>query len=58
MKQNLWCKFFGLHKYKVLKEETITNKHGDVIGTIIISRCENCGKLYHHKIYTEEGYDR
>lgn len=58
MKQNIWCKFFNLHKYEVLKEENITDRHGNVIGVVIISRCSNCGKLKHHKIYTEDGYDR
>lgn len=58
MKQNLWCKLLNLHKYEVLREESILNRHGDIIGTIIISRCSNCGKIKHHKIYTEEGYDR
>lgn len=58
MKQNLWCKIFNLHKYEILKEENITNRHGDIIGTIIISRCSNCGKIKHTLIYSEEGYGR
>lgn len=56
MKQNIWCKLFNLHKYEVLREETMLNRHGDVIGTIIISRCTNCGKIKDTHIYTEEGY--
>ena len=58
MKQNLWCKFFGLHKYEILKEETLNNKHGDIIGIVIISKCSNCGKIKQTVIYTEDGYGR
>lgn len=58
MKQNLWCRFLGLHKYEIIKEETLTNKRGDVIGTVIISRCTNCGKIKSQTIYTEDGYER
>lgn len=58
MKQNLWCKIFNLHKYEVMKEENFNNRHGDIIGTIIISRCSNCGKIKYTKIITEDGYDR
>lgn len=58
MKQNLWCRFLNLHKYEIIKEETLTNKRGDVIGTVIISRCTNCGKIKSQTIYTEDGYER
>ena len=57
MKQNLWCKIFNLHKYEIIKEENFNNIHRDIIGTIIISRCTNCGKIKHTKIITEDGYD-
>lgn len=58
MKQNLWCRFLNLHKYEIIKEETLTNKRGDTIGTVIISRCTNCGKIKSQTIYTEDGYGR
>ena len=58
MKQNLWCRLLNLHKYEIIKEETLTNKRGDVIGTVIISRCTNCGKIKSQTIYTEDGYER
>ena len=54
MKQNLWCKIFNLHKYEIIKEENFNNRHRDIIGTIIISRCTNCGKIKHTKIITED----
>lgn len=58
MKQNVWCKLFNLHKYEILKEETLTNRHGDIIGIVIISRCSNCGKIASKTIYTEEEYGK
>lgn len=58
MKQNVWCRFFNLHKYEVMKEETLLNRHGDIIGTVIILKCSNCGKVTSKTIYTEEGYGR
>lgn len=56
--QNVWCRIFNLHKYEVVKEETLTNKHGDIIGLVIISKCSNCGKIKSKTIYTEEGYGK
>lgn len=53
MNQNLWCKFFNLHKYVVLKEEPIKATYSEtIIGLNIISRCCNCGKIKVTKIYT------
>lgn len=57
MSNNVWCRFFNLHKYEIIKEENITNIHGDKIGITIISKCSNCGKIKHHIIYTEKGYE-
>lgn len=56
MSQNSWCKFFGIHKYEVLKEEELREAHGNVVGKVIISRCTNCGKVTSKLIYTETGY--
>lgn len=58
MKQNIWCKFFGLHKYEIIKETKLTDKHGYDVGIVIISRCTNCGKIKKSYIYTEENYER
>lgn len=58
MKQNLWCKFFGLHKFEIMKEYPIKDRHDNEIGIVIVSRCSNCGKLKNKIIYTEEGYGR
>lgn len=56
MKQNIWCRFFNLHKYETVKEENLTNKHGDIIGIVIICKCNNCGKIKQTVVYTEQGY--
>ena len=58
MKQNVWCKFFNLHKYEIMKEEPMRDRKSNVIGKVIISRCTNCGKLRQTVIYTEEGYGK
>ena len=58
MKQNVWCKFLGLHKFEVFKQENKTDPKGNVIGIVIISRCSNCGKIKSVRIYTETGYGR
>lgn len=58
MKQNLWCKFFKLHKYEIIQQEKKTDPKGNIIGKVIISRCTNCGKIKQTVVYTEEGYGR
>lgn len=58
MKQNVWCRFLKLHKYEVMKEENLTDRHGNIVGIVIISRCSNCGNIKQTTIYTEEGYGR
>lgn len=37
--------FFGLHKYGVFKEIEVSDKRGNIVGTNIVSRCSNCGKI-------------
>ena len=56
MKQNVWCKFLNLHKYEIMQEEKKTDRKGNVIGKVILSRCTNCGKIKYIKIYTESCY--
>ena len=58
MTQNVWCRFFNIHKYEVLKEEELTNAHSILVGKIIVSRCTNCGKIKSVRVYTETGYGR
>ena len=58
MKQNIWCKFLNLHKYEILREESILNRHGDFIGTMFILKCSNCGKIKATPVYTEYEYGK
>ena len=58
MKQNVWCKFFNLHKYEIMKEEPMRDRKTYESGKVIISRFTNCGKLRQTVIYTEEGYGK
>lgn len=58
MSQNVWCRFFNIHKYEVLKEEELRDAHGTLVGKVIVSRCTNCGKIKSVRIYTEIGYGR
>jgi len=50
--------FIGLHKYEVLEKKDIKNPYGIIIGTIIISRCTNCGKIKEVPIYLDNNYRR
>lgn len=58
MSQNIWCRFFFIHKYEIISEEPMTDVRNNVVGKVIISRCTNCGKIYKKKIYTEVGHER
>lgn len=58
MKQSILCKWFGLHIYEVYKEEDFLDKKENVIGKVITSRCNICGKIKQEIIYTEEGHGR
>lgn len=56
MKQNLWCKFFRLHKYEIIQQEKKTDPKGNIIGLVIISRCTNCGKIKIEFVATDANY--
>ncbi len=49
MSQDLKC-FLGLHKYVVHATDKIIDPAGNLLQKIIISRCENCGRIYHKRI--------
>ncbi len=57
MSQDCKC-FFGLHKYEIIDRYEIKNPYGIVIGTTIVSRCSNCGKLKEKHVYTDNQYLR
>ena len=58
MTQNVWCRFFNIHKYEILKEEELRNSYNILVGKIIIFRCSNCGKIKYVRIYTDCDYER
>ena len=58
MTQNVWCRFFNVHKYEILKEEELKNSYNILVGKVIISRCSNCSKIKHIRIYTDCDYER
>lgn len=58
MKKRLCCKFLGTHNYYLHKEVDKFDAKGNIVGTIIISRCTICGKIHNTTVYTEEGYGR
>ena len=57
MSQDFKCAI-GLHKYEVLEKKDIKNPYGAVVGTAIISRCTNCGKIKETTVYTDNNYRR
>ena len=57
MSQDLKC-YLGLHKFEVLEKKDIKNPYAAVVGTTIISRCTNCGKIHETSIYADNNYRR
>lgn len=57
MNQNLWCRLFNLHKYEIIKEETVTNSYDIKIGIVVVSRCTNCGKVKYNFIPTKNEHN-
>ena len=57
MSQDFKCAI-GLHKYEVLEKKDVKNPYGAIVGTTIISRCNNCGKIHETTVYTDNNYRR
>ena len=57
MSQDYKCAIV-LHKYEVIEKKDVTNPYSAIIGTIIISRCTNCGKIKETTVYTDNNYRR
>ena len=38
--------FIGFHKYEIYKEIPITSKTEIELGKLIVSKCNNCGKIH------------
>ena len=54
MPQDLKC-FLGLHKYGEPEVKEVTNKYGEIVKLVYISKCTNCGKI-HVKYIPYESY--
>jgi len=52
MTQDTKCAL-GLHKYEVFEQKVVKNAYGIEVGSSIISRCSNCGKIKVKTIYTD-----
>lgn len=50
--------YFGMHRYKVESVKEVKNPYGAVVGEVIVSRCEVCGKIKQKIIYTDSNYLR
>ena len=57
MSQDFKCSI-GRHKYEVIEKKDVKNPYSAIIGTIIISRCTNCGKIKETTVYTDNNYRR
>ena len=57
MSQDFKCAI-GLHIYEVIEKKDVKNPYSAIIGTIIISRCTNCGKIKETTVYTDNNYRR
>lgn len=55
MDKDLKC-FFGIHAFKIIKEEKLYGDHNVTIGTLLTSQCRNCGKLTTKKIFKYNAY--
>jgi len=47
---------FHVHLYEVYTEQDITDRKGEVIGKVIVSRCKICGKCDNHYYYFSSSY--
>lgn len=47
-----------MHRYKVESVKEVKNPYGAVVGEVIVSRCEVCGKIKQKIIYTDSNYLR
>ena len=48
--------FIGSHHFEIYKEEQLTDCRGNVIGKVIINRCNNCGKIRKVEIRTNVNF--
>lgn len=47
-----WDCFIHGHKYKIMERHDLLDDRNSIIGKVIVSRCELCGRITVKTIYT------
>jgi hypothetical protein len=53
-----WDCFIHGHKYKIMERHDLLDDRNSIIGKVIVSRCELCGRITVKTIYTVNNYAR
>ena len=53
-----WVCFIHGHKYKIMERHDLLDDRNSIIGKVIVSRCELCGRITVKTIYTVNNYVR
>lgn len=53
-----WDCFIHAHKYKIMERHDLLDDINSIIGKVIVSRCELCGRITVKTIYTVNNYVR
>lgn len=53
-----WDCFIHGHKYKIMERHDLLDNRNSIIGKVIVSRCELCGRITVKTIYTVNNYVR
>lgn len=53
-----WDCFIHGHKYKIMERHDLLDDRNSIIGKVIVSRCEFCGRITVKTIYTVDNYVR
>lgn len=53
-----WDCFIHGHRYKIMERHDLLDDRNSIIGKVIVSRCELCGRITVKTIYTVNNYVR
>lgn len=53
-----WDCFIHGHEYKIMERHDLLDDRNSIIGKVIVSRCELCGRITVKTIYTVNNYVR
>lgn len=53
-----WDCFIHGYKYKIMERHDLLDDRNSIIGKVIVSRCELCGRITVKTIYTVNNYVR